>query len=510
MSMRTSVSGARQARFAEAGGGDSVPPFARRAVVSLAGVLTLVLLVTSETFRYSGDELYYLAAGHHLAWGYVDQPPLVPLLARLMDELAPGSAVALRLPATLAVPAAVVVTALTAREFGGGRRAQLLAGAAFALAPVVLTNSHHLATTTLDISLWAAVTWLLVRWIRLRDDRLWPVIGVLTAVALADKYLLLSFWAVAAVALLVTGPKEVFRRPLVWAGSTIALLPALPGLVWQERHGLPQVAMGSAIAAEVAQNGGRPAFLPLLFLATGLVGGFLFCSGLWWLMRLPEYRPYRLLGWSVSALAVLLCATNGRPYYLAGLFPVCWAAAAVQVERRRTARWWRWVPTWPTLLVTVLVFLRGLLPLDVEWLGGADRYVLALRDFDWPGLTRAVDDTYRRLPVAERRHTVVITDDYGRAGVLARYGPEFGLPKVYSGSRGYWYFGTPPEEARTVIYVGPVPEVLRRQCGRLEQSASYVDPIAVPVPTKVPPTVISVCSGIRAPWAQLWPELRHL
>ena len=488
----------------------TVPPFARGPVLTLAAVLTVVLLVTSAGFRYSGDELYYVAAGRHLAWGYVDQPPLVPLLARLMDTVAPRSPVMLRMPATLAVPAAMVVTALTAREFGGGRRAQLLAAAAFVLAPVVLTNSHHLATTTLDVALWAAVTWLLVRWVRLRHDRLWPVIGVLTALALANKYLLLSFWALAAVALLATGPRSVFRRPLVWAGAAIALLPAVPGLVWQERHGWPQIAMGSAIATEVAQNGGRPAFLPLLFLATGLVGAFLLCSGAWWLLRSPEYRPYRFLGWSVPALAVLLWATDGRPYYLAGLFPVCWAAAAVQVERRRTARWWRWVPTWPTLLVSLLVLLRGLLPLDVEWLGGADRYVLALRDFDWPGLTRAVDDTYLRLPAAQRRDTVVITDDYGRAGVLARYGPQYGLPKVYSGSRGYWYFGAPPEKATTVIYVGPVPETLRRQCGRLERTRSYVDPIAVPVPTAVPPTEISVCSGVRAPWQQLWPKLRHL
>lgn len=489
---------------------DPIPPFARGPVLALAVVLTVILLVTSGVFRYSGDELYYLAAAKHLDWGYVDQPPLMPLLAHLSQAAFPGSAVVLRLPATLAVPLAVVMTALTAREFGGGRRAQLLAGAVFAVSPVALSNSHHLSTTTFDLSVWATVTWLLVRWVRVRDDRLWLVLGVLTAVALENKFLLLIFWGIAAVALLAVGPRELFRRPLVGAGAAIAVVSAVPGLVWQAQHGWPQIDMGTAIADEVAQNGGQLAFLPQVLMTTGLVGGVLLCSGVWWLLRAPELRPYRFLGWSALAMAVLLCATDGRPYYLGGLYPLCWAVAAVQIEHGRTARWWRWVPSWPTLLISLVIFLRALLPLDVEWLGGADRFYLPLREFDWPGLSQAVGDTYRQLPVEQRRDAVVITDDYSRAGVLDWYGPAHGLPPVYSASRGYWYFGTPPESARTVIYVGQVPEELRDACGNLRTAVNFVDPIAKPVPTKVPPMPVSVCSDLRTPWSQLWPLLKHL
>ncbi|KAA2257590.1 glycosyltransferase family 39 protein [Solihabitans fulvus] len=475
----------------------------------MAAVIGSILLITSVGYRYSGDELYFLAAGRHLDWGYVDQPPLVPLLAHLMDSVLPGSRLALRLPVTVLVPLTAVLAARLAGELGGGRRAQVLTCVTFAISPTILMGSHRLSTTIVDVCCWTAATWLLVRWVRVRDDRLWLAIGAVTAIALQAKYLVVFLWVAVGVALVAAGPREVFRRPLLWAGAAIAAVVAAPGVVWQAAHGWPQVDMGSAIAAEVEAAGGRAAFLPILLLGTGLVGGVLLCGGLWRLLRAPELRPYRFLGWTVVLLAVFFLVSDSRPYYLTGLFPLCWAAAAVGIERRRPARWWRWVPTWPTCLVTVVILVRGVLPLDVEWLWGADRTVLALRDFDWPALTDAVADTYRGLDPAERSDAVVVADDYGRAGALDRFGPERGLPPVYSGSRGYWYFGTPPERIDTVVYVGPLPEALRRECENTRLVREFVDPLG-PTARGGHGVPIWVCTGIRPPWAELWPRLRHL
>src|SRR3954471_5674223 len=108
-------------------------PFARLPVALLALGTATALLLTAGRYGYFGDELYFLAAGRHLAWGYADQPPLLPLLARAMDALAPDSVFVLRLPATFAMVASVVLAALIARELGGGRRAQVLAAATFAV-----------------------------------------------------------------------------------------------------------------------------------------------------------------------------------------------------------------------------------------------------------------------------------------------------------------------------------------------------------------------------------------
>ncbi|MGW8375602.1 glycosyltransferase family 39 protein [Streptomyces sp. ODS28] len=488
-----------------------LPPFARLPVLGLAAAFALVLLVTSGRFAYKGDELYFLIAGRHLSWGYADQPPLVPLLARLMETLAPGSPVVLRLPVTLAVPLAAVVTALTARELGGGRRAQFLAAATFLTAPQVLNVSHNLVKRPLELCLCAVMLWLLVRWVRARDDRLWPAIGLVTALALQNNYLIGAFWAAAALAIAATGPREVFRRPLMWAGAAIVAVSLVPGLLWQAAHGWPQLAMGSVIGAEVASESGRLLFVPLVFLAAGLVGSALFCSGLWWLLRSPGLRPYRFLGWTVLLLAVLICAVNGKRDYLAAMsFPLCWAVAAVQVERHATARLWRWLPTLPALALSLLVCLRGLLPLQVDWMWGADRYLVLTRDSDWHALSAEVAAASRDLPPDERKRTVVIAGDYWRASALEWLRPEYRLPPVYGDMRGSWYFGTPPATARTVVYVGPVPGTLRRHCGELRRTGAVSGERATTAPGTDADAPVSVCSDLRTPLPQLWPALHHL
>ncbi len=206
-----------------------LPDLARGPVLVLAAAVGVLLTAVSGRYGYFGDELYFLAAGRHLAWGYADQPPLLPLIAAAMDAIGPGSVAVLRIPATLATVAGVVLTALLAREFGGGRRAQLVAAGAFAVSPNFLATGHLLATSTLDPALWIALTWLLVRWVRTRSDRLLFAAGLVTLIGSvlavhglgrmlrAPEYRFLGVTALGVAALfLVTGG----RPPTTWPGCS--------------------------------------------------------------------------------------------------------------------------------------------------------------------------------------------------------------------------------------------------------------------------------------------------
>src|SRR4051812_3076255 len=157
-------------------------------VLAVAGTLGLVLLLTSGRYGYFGDELYFWAAGHHLDWSYADQPPLVPLLARAMDIVFPGSLVAMRVPAAACGVGTSLFAAATARQMGGSRRSEVLTAAVVVTSPVLGVGGHVLTTTPVDTFLLAVVTWLLVRWIRSRNDRLLLWTGLVSAVALQAKY----------------------------------------------------------------------------------------------------------------------------------------------------------------------------------------------------------------------------------------------------------------------------------------------------------------------------------
>jgi hypothetical protein len=485
----------------------TLPAFARGPVLATAAAVGVLLTAVSGRYGYFGDELYFIAAGHHLAWGYADQPPLLPLLALLMDTVAPGSLPVLRIPATLATVAGVVVTALLAREFGGGRRAQLIAAAAFAVSPTFLATGHLLATSTLDPALWSTLTWVLVRWVRTRSDGLLVWAGVITAVALQVKFLVVGFWVVAIVAVLVCGPRELLWRPALRLGGVVAVLATVPTLVWQAQNGWPQLAMGRAVAAESVYAGGMIGFLPLALLMTGLlIGSALAVHGLGWLLRAPEYR---FLGVTALGVTALFLVTGGRPYYIVGMFPLLWAASAASVERHRPAAWWRWMLTWPAFGVSALVALGALNVLPIAPVSTHADQPLQIGNFQrdeigWPQMVPDVVAAHRALAPETARTAVVVTGDYWSVSAIQFYAPE--LP-AYSFHRGAAWFGTPPEDSGAVLFVGDpaalAPAFERvTQVGRLDNDQR--------VTNLAQDTPITLLEGRKRPWAQLWAQTRHL
>lgn len=218
-----------------------------------------------------------------------------------------------------------------------------------------------------------------------------------------------------------------------------------------------------AIAAGVSLVlfGGRWIFLPRMLMAAGVgIGVVLFCYGLWRLLHSPELRPYRFLGWAFLGLAAFFLITDGHFDYAAGMFPACWAAGAVELQRRTRARWWRWILSWPVYALSAIIALTSLPILPVSWPTLATPTSLASLGF--PELTDTVAGAYRALPPVVRRNTVVVTAWYWDAAAIDRFGPVRGVPRVYSPNRGYWYFGLPPEEARTALFVGSDAAYLHR------------------------------------------------
>ncbi|GAA4552574.1 glycosyltransferase family 39 protein [Amycolatopsis samaneae] len=488
-----------------------IPAFAAKPVLTVAALLAVPLALTADRYGYFGDELYFLAAGRHLSWGYVDQPPLLPLLARTMDAIGPGSPFVLRIPAMAATLAAVVLTALIARELGGRGRAQTMAAATVAVAAQFVAGGHYLATSTLDPVLWTLLLWLLVRWVRTRRDGLLGWAGVVTAVALYTKFLIGGFWIVAGIALLACGPRELLRRPALWFGALLAALALVPTLLWQATHGWPQLGVGAAISQEVGRTwGGRVVFLPSALLVAGIpVGAVLLCYGLWRLLRSTELRAYRFLGWTALGLAAVFLAVNGRYYYVAGMFAPCWAVAVVELERGRASRWWRWLATWPCYLVAAILVVPISLPVwPRTWLAehpGLPSPAFATQEIGWPEVAKSVAGAYATLPGPDRARTAVVTESYWGASALDRFGRDLGLPEPTSPNRGYATLVTPPESATDVLFVGEDPRPLLGHFAHLRPIGTVHT--GLPVANSIDGNPIWLATGRNESWTTLWPKL---
>jgi hypothetical protein len=487
------------------------PAFARLPVLAIAGATGAVLLAVSGRFGYFGDELYFLASGrYHPAWGYADNPWLLPQLARLFDLLTPGSVVGLRLLPMLVTVLGVVLTALIAREFGGGAKAQTIAAAAFAISPQLLGTGHLLMTCTIDPFCWVLVSWLIARWVRTRNDWLLLYAGLATAVAMQSKFLIIGFWLGLVVGALISGPREIFRRPLLWAGAAITLLVTLPTLVWQQNNGWPYLLMSQVVSSQVDHAwGGRLAILPLAVLTAGaFVGAFLVFHGCYCLLRAPELRDYRLFGWACIVVTIVFLVSAGRYYYFAGLYAVLFAASATRIERRMPARWWRWVPTWPAFAVSAALALYIALPIrpDNPFTGSALVDYLPVSSIGWPQLAQTTAAAYDQLPADVRANTAVVGDTYWQSSALDVYGRSDGLPRAYGIERGYWYMGQPPATTRQVLYVGSD----RSSIGRFFDSVRQVGTVRlahVAAEAANQGVPIWLCAEPREPWPRLWARM---
>jgi 4-amino-4-deoxy-L-arabinose transferase-like glycosyltransferase len=484
------------------------PRVATAPLLVLGAALAAYLLAVAGRYGYHRDELYFLRAGRELAWGYVDQPPLTPLLARAMDDLFPGSLVGLRLPSALAAGLVVLLTGLIAREFGGGRAAQLLAGASMGVSAVLLLTGHLLSTTTFDLLAWTALSWLLVRAVR-DGGPVWLVTGAVAGVALQNKVQPAFLLAAVVAGLLAVGPRRVLVSPWPWAGGLLALAVWAPNLVWQATNGWPQLELAEAIAGG-SSGTSEPwyLFLPFQLVLVSPLLVPVWAAGWWRLVRDPAVRTWRAFAIAHVVLVVLFLLTGGKPYYLAGMYPVLLAAGAEPVLRWVRSRTRRAAAVGSALVLSLGInsfLMLPLVPADAL----ADTPVPAV-NYDagetvgWPAFAATVERVRDELPGSE--DVVVLTGNYGQAGAVDRFAPDLG--PAYSGHNSYWSWGPPPEDVGTAIVVGLPEDRLRQWFGQVEEAARIDNGVGLENEEQGRP--VWVASDRRVPWSEIWPELRRL
>jgi 4-amino-4-deoxy-L-arabinose transferase-like glycosyltransferase len=477
----------------------------------IAGAVTVVLVALASGYGYHRDELYFLAAGRHLAWSFADQGPLTPLVARAMSELAPSSLTVLRVPAAVAAGLTVLLSGALAGELRGGRRAQLLATACAAVASIVLVTGHWLSTSTFDLLAWTALTWLVVRAVRTGDDRLWPAAGVVLGIGLLNKALPAFLAAGLLAGVILVGPRHLLRNRHVWAGCAIALVLWAPWVAWQAGHGWPQLDVSRSVAAgQSASSEPWWAIVPFQFLLVSPPLAAVWIAGLVALLRDPALRDVRFVAWAWVLLAGVFMATAGKPYYLAGLLPVLIAAGARPLESwlgrgRRRVRWGLFGAALAASAAVSLAIALPVLPVD-----RLDPVLAVNEDvgetIGWPELTATVARVFRELP--DPQQAVILTQNYGEAGAIDRYGPALGLPRAYSGHNAYGDWGPPPDGRAPVIAVGlPARDVAThlRGCRTVARIGNHAG-----VDNEEQGRAVSICRAPRHPWSREWPLLRRL
>ena len=476
----------------------------------IAAVFVAVELAVSGRYGFQQDELYFIVAGRHLAFGYVDQPPLVPLLSRITDVLG-VSPTAIRIIPALAGGAVVVIAARLAALFGAGRFGRVLAALATACAPIVIGATHIGNTTPPDLLAWAAVLLCVTTALLRHRPHWWLGAGAAAGAGLENNDLMVMLLAGLALGILVSEHRPVLRTRWPWLGAGIAAVIWAPNLIWQATHGWPQLAMASALHQQNTSAADYLGGLPAQLVYLGLLVIPLTIAGFIRLWRAPELR---FIAVAATVIAVYVLAwVPGKVYYADGVAPAVLAAGSLAAERwiarARRPRLRRGVVI-AAPLVGTLIILPALLPIapagHVHDLPASSQHADLGDTLGWPQLTRTVAAQDAALVHAGQPPSSIFTGFYGEAAALDVLGSADRLPPVLSGHNAYWMWGPGRASDRTVLVVDALGQ-LRPDFASCRLLTTYYAPYHVHNDwTGIP---IGVCTGQVASWRTLWPHLRH-
>ena len=485
-------------------------------MIAIGGTLFAVLMALSARYGFHRDELYMLDCARHLQASYVDQPVLAPLLAWVSLKLFGVSVVGLRLWPALAAWGTVIVGGLTAREFGGGRRAQLLAATGVATMPVLAASAHLANTTAYELLAWAGLALVVARIGRDGDRRWWLAGGLICGLGVADDHSAAFFAIAVVIGALLSGARRMVLNRWFLAGALIAVAFEIPDLWWQAQHHWATIAMTHALSSE---NGGLANIATFVIGQLGLVTlalAWVWVLGLRFLWR-SGHPLWRALAWAYGLLFVTFALTTGaKSYYVAAAYVYLLAAGAVAIDGWLAARRGRMRKLLLATALTTAVALPVVLPVlpaaDIAWTYKTNQTLG--ETIGWRRLIRTVNAVWQSLPPRQRASAVILATDYGEAGAINELGRGTGLPIAVSGHNSEWWWGHGNPRATTVVAVAPGPVDVTGYAAYLRQFFSQV---RVAATLSNPYGLrnqewgghVYVCSGLRQPWAKLWPRLRH-
>lgn len=434
-------------------------------VILLGAIIKFVMhLYYAPEYGFFGDELYTIALSRHLAFGYVDLPPLVPALAALSRVLFGESLFAYHIFPALAGASTLVFVGLITKEFGGKTFAVLLSVLAFTAVPIALAFNSIFCYDGFDQLVLAVFLYVLVRFIRSGNRWLWLLLGLVAGIACLTKMTILFFGPSFLVALLISKYRKILLSPWPWLGAVICAVVVLPYLVWQAANGWPTLEYWNNYSAfRMAERPSILEFLIDIFYTAGLLLVPLWLAGLFRTFRRLDEVDYSFLALMFIGTGGTLFILNTQSRMLAGLFMPLLASGAVFVEelfiRISLGKWIRVTAIGYLLLAGVSAVLTELPILSLERveavssvLGplhppyqefGETFYVSSMFSgkLGWEKFVQDVAQVYAELPPEERVAAGIWADWYAPASAIDYYGPQYGLPHAVSGHLTYYLWG---------------------------------------------------------------------
>ena len=509
-----------------------ITSYALTVPILIAATQFIVQVVFHNQYGYFRDELYYIACSKHLAFGYVDQPPLSIFVLAIVRWTLGESLQAIRLLPSLAGVGVVILAALMARELGGGKYAQGLASFAVVAAHVLLAAGRYYSMNAFDVLFWALALYIVVKIVTQDRPQLWVWFGIVAGLGLLNKYSVGFLCAGLFVALLISPARKQLLSKWFWLGALIAFVLFLPHIIWEIANGLPSLEFMRNASQEKNVPTSFSQFLFGQFEEMNFLNAPVWLFGLYFFFFSSDGRRLRFLGWLYVILFAIFVVGNGKAYYLAAVYPVLLAGGSVQLERFWTRKSLRWLKAVYPVLMLAFAVLALPLALPVLPVERFIEYEKALGftpkpeehsalgplpqgyadEFGWEEMVAGVAKMYHSLTPEEQSQCVIYVRNYGEAGAIDFFGKKYGLPGAVCGHNNYWLWGPGDRPGNVAIVLG-ASRNLQENLNDLRQAFDQVEPgfttncsLCMPYENG---RQFFLCRGIKISLQKLWPRERH-
>jgi hypothetical protein len=467
-------------------------------------------LATNGRYGFHRDELQFLSDARHLDWGFVPYPPMTAFLERILLSIFGLSLVGLRLFSVIAQVGALVITALMAKELGGGRLAQTTAALTVALSPLPLFEGTEFQYSSFDYLWWVLIAYFTIRLLKSENPRWWLAIGAVVGLGLQTKYSICFYIAGILAGVVLTRARRYLLSGWFWGGIALALVIFLPNLLWLVRHDFISYKFLQHIHVRDVGEGRAANFLKdQLKVCINVAATPLCLAGLIALFRSARYR---MVAWMYLIPFALFWMAKGRGYYVAGAYPMLMAMGAAAAERwlgsiNRLGRWAVEGVYFAGLLICGAYITAVVVPLASS--GPLKQFALErngdLREeFGWHELVATVAGIRDSLPPEQQASLGVTVANYGEQGAIEMLGPAYHLLPPISTTNSAWLRGYPTPQPTTLIVLGLTSEQANRiftGC-RLAGHNSNAEGVMNEESQDHPD--IFVCGPPRLPWPELW------